>query len=168
MNWYCVHTKPQKEIQFEQHCRQRLDVETYCPQVREYRTVRRVRRVMVSMLFPRYVFCRFDPATSYRGIRYAPDAVDIVRIGSDPIVVADSMIADVKQWAGHMMDLTTIRRPLMSGDSVEITQGPLRGLTAVIQHAEESQERVAILIELLTSEARITISRSNLRAMHAA
>lgn len=168
MNWHCIHTKPQKEFQFEQHCCRRLDVETYCPQVREYRTVRRVRRVIVSPLFPRYVFCRFDPATTYRGVRYAPDAVDIVRIGNDPIIVADSLIAELRQWAGEMVDLTTIRRPLKSGDSVEIIQGPLRGLTAIIQQADETQDRVAILIALLASEARMTISRGLLRPVQAA
>lgn len=165
MNWYCVHTKPQKERQVETYCRHTLGVETYYPQLRRYRTARRVRRLVIGPLFPRYMFCRFDLACSYRAVRYAPEALDIVKFGGSPAVVEDALIQDLKQWAGESYDADVDRPALSIGEGVEITTGPLRGLTAVILHANDDQDRVAILLSLLKEGAKLTISREWLKPL---
>lgn len=165
MNWYCLHTKSQKELQVDTYCRQILGVETYYPQLRRYCTVRRVRRLVVGPLFPRYMFCRFDLACSYRAVRYAPEALDIVRFGGSPAVVEDALIQDLKQWAGESYEAGVARPALSIGEGVEITTGPLRGLTAVILHANDDQDRVAILLSLLKEGAKLTISREWLKPL---
>ena len=159
MNWYCVHTKPLKESQVEAYCQQTLRLETYYPQLRTYKTVRGVRRLAVTSLFPRYLFCRFDPAVSFRAVRYAPDAHDIVRVGGQLAVVQDPLIDELKDWAGDECEMRVVRPSLCSGDSVEITDGPLRGFSAVILRASDDRDRVAILLSLLNEAATITIRR---------
>lgn len=163
MQWYCVHTRPRKEAQVEGYCHNVLGLETYYPRLRRPRVIRRVRRIMTGPLFPRYLFCRFDPAAFYRLVRYAPEAVDVVHVGPTPAVVSTALIDEMKQWAGEGFDILTLDPPLHVGDRVEITDGPMRGLTAVILRTSDDRDRVAILLSILECGAQMHISRSELR-----
>lgn len=163
MQWYCVHTRPKKEAQVADYCRHMLGLETYFPRLRQYKTIRRVRRVVTTPLFPRYFFCRFEAAASYRMVKYAPEAIDLVHIGSSPAVVDSALIDELKHWAGDALDVLTLFRPLRAGDKVEITEGPMRGIPAVILHAKDDRDRVAILLSILECGAQMTISRGDLR-----
>ena len=163
MNWYCVYTKPKKEGQVEAYCRTFLGLETFYPQLREYATVRQIRRLVLEPLFPRYFFCRFEPAEFYRAVLYAPDALDIVNLAGGPAIVGDALIAELRQWVEDRFKARISRSPLSSGESVKIIDGPLRGLAAVILHARNDQDRVAILLSLLDGEAKISIKRDWLR-----
>jgi transcriptional antiterminator RfaH len=169
MNWFCIHTKPKKENQVETYCRALLGLETFYPQLRAYGTLKRMRRLIIGPLFPRYLFCRFDIATSYRAVRYAPDSLAIVNLGGRAAIVDDSLIAELKQWVKEGSEMSEASRTFSSGDSVEITDGPLQGLAAVILHAHDDQDRVSILLSLLSGDARITIRRDSLKSVaHAA
>ncbi|MBI5693309.1 MAG: hypothetical protein HZC55_24790 [Verrucomicrobia bacterium] len=163
MNWYCIHTKPQKEAQVAAFCHEQLGLETYLPRLREYRTIRRVRRLTTRPLFPRYLFCHFDLTTDYRSVRYAPDALNLVHHGSWPAVVPHVLIGELRAWAGQEHDIITLDSPLRPGDNVEITSGPLRGLSAVILRATSDRDRVAVLLSVLQENTLATISRTQLR-----
>lgn len=165
MNWYCVHTRPKKEAQVAAYCGETLGLETYYPRLRQHRTIRRRRQLVTGPLFPRYIFCRFDAATAYRSVRYAPDAVDLVHVGSRPAVVSDTLIAELKEWAGQAVDVVTVAPQLQTGDRVEITDGPLMGLSAVILNAPNDKDRVAILLSILQCGAQMTISRSQIKRL---
>lgn len=163
LHWYCIHTRPQKESLVAAHCRTTLGLEVYAPQLRELRTIRRVRRTVTGPLFPRYLFCHFDPGQAYRAVRYAPDVVDIVHAGSSPAEVSDALIAELRAWAGDALDVISLRPALKAGDAVEITAGPLRGLPAVIVHTDNAHRRVAILLSLLQNEAHSVVSMDDVR-----
>jgi transcriptional antiterminator RfaH len=162
MNWYCIHTKPLKEQQAADHLRETFGLETYFPRLRRQKTIRRVRRIVTGPLFPRYLFCRFDLAERYRAVRYAPDVIDVVSFGEQPAVVDDYMIEGLKSWAGEAVDLITIQPDLRQGDMVEITDGPMRGLQAVILHAHSDRERVTVLLTILACQAQMMIDRAQL------
>jgi transcriptional antiterminator RfaH len=162
MNWYCVHTRPLKEQQVATHFNQMLGLEMYFPRLRRQKTIRRVRRVVTSPLFPRYLFCRFDPVLRYRAVRYAPDVIEVVRFGDHPAVVDDGIIETLKNWAGDALDMITIQPDLCTGDLVEITDGPMRGLQAVILNSRDDRDRVTVLLSLLECGAKMMISRSQL------
>lgn len=163
MHWYCVHTRPKKEAQVVSYCNNMLGLETYFPRLRQYKTIRRVRRLVTEPLFPRYFFCRFEAPVSYRQVRYAPETIDIVHVGRHPAIVESSLIDDLKGWAGEAVDVLTLQPTFRAGDRVEITDGPMRGLPAVILHASDDRDRVAILLSILECGAQMTISRSELR-----
>lgn len=165
MNWYCVHTKPQKEAQVAAYLKDTLNLETYYPRLREYRTIRRVRKLITAPLFSRYLFCRFDPSRDYRSVRYAPDAIDVVHGGSKPAIVQDPLIEELKKWAGEAFDIIAIKPPLRAGDQVQVTEGPLQGLPATILHTSEDQERVSILLSFLQSGAQMVVNRTQVRPL---
>jgi len=162
MNWYCVHTRPLKEQQVATHFHQMLGLELYFPRLRRQKTIRRIRRVVTSPLFPRYLFCRFDPLLRYRAVRYAPDVIEVVRFGEYPAVVGDGIIETLKDWAGESVDIITLQPDLSPGDQVEITDGPMRGLHAVILNSRNDRERVTVLLSILECGARMLIGRSQL------
>lgn len=165
MNWYCVHTKPQKEAQVAAYLKDTLNLETYYPKLRQHRTIRRVRKLVTGPLFPRYLFCRFDSGQDYRSVRYAPDALDLVHAGSKPAIVQDALIDELKKWAGDALDIIAIKTPLRAGDKVEIVDGPLQGLPAVILHASADQERVAVLLSILQCGAQMIVNRTQVRPL---
>lgn len=161
LKWYCIHTKPQREQQVARYFGEMLDLETYFPRLRQYRTIRRVRKLVVSPLFPRYLFCRFR-STLYRAVRFAPDVLDLVHQGERPANVPDTLIADLRSWAGEMLDATDLRGDFRPGDTVEIAGGPFSGLSAVILRASPDRERVAVLLSLLNCGAQVSVSRSQI------
>lgn len=162
MNWYCLHTRPQHEAHAAAHLRETLGVETYFPLLRRYQTIRRVRRLVTRPLFPRYLFCRFDLARAYAAVRYSRDVIDVVRFGASPAIVGDALIEELKSWAGEAVDLITLQPELQPGDTVEISDGPMRGLQAVILRQKDDRDRVAVLLSILEQKVQLVISRTQL------
>lgn len=162
MRWFCIYTKPLREPQVATYCRNTLGLECYLPQLRRHRTIRRKRQLVTSPLFPRYLFCRFEFSESFRAVRYAPDALDLVHIGDRPAIVDDALVAGLKSWAGEGDDIITLKSDLNVGDTVEVTDGPMRGLPATILHVDDSRDRVALLLTILQG-AHLTVSRSQVQ-----
>jgi len=159
MNWHCVHTRPKKEERARSHLAETLGLETYFPRLRRQRTIRRVKSVVTGPLFPRYFFCRFEFSQSYRAVKYAPDVIDIVSFGDTPAVVEEGLIDEIKSWAGETVDVISLAPALLPGDRVRITDGPLRGLEAVIGAEMNGRERVAIVLSILERSVQMNISR---------
>jgi transcriptional antiterminator RfaH len=162
MHWFCVHTRPRKEVGAERYCRESLSLDTYYPRLKRLKTVRRVKRWVVGPLFPRYFFCRLNPIRSFRAVQYAPQVAGIVAFGGKPTIVDDAIIEQLKQWAGEAVDVVTVRAGFRPGDLVEIADGPLRGLQAVVLQEMSDRDRVAVLLSTLGCQARLIVSRSQL------
>ncbi len=163
MQWYCVHAKPCKESAAERFFRGVLRLETYYPQLKRQKTIRRVKRWVTGPLFPRYLFCRLDPLQHYRAVRYAPQVADVVSFGERPTIVDEAIIDQLKQWAGEAVDIVTVRPGFRPGDPVEITEGPLRGLQAVFQQEMSDGDRVAVLLSALAFQPRVVLDRSQIQ-----
>src|SRR6266404_4966830 len=160
--WLCVHTRPRKEAGAERYCREVLGLDTYYPRLKHLKTIRRVKRWVVGPLFPRYFFCRLNPAQNLRAVHYAPQVIGVVSFGDHPTLVDDTIIEQLQQWAGEAIDIVTVRPGLHPGDIVEITDGPLRGLQAVVLQEMSDRDRVAVLLSTLGCQARLIVSRSQL------
>ena len=159
MNWYCVHTKPQREQVAADQLNSSLGLEVYLPTIRLHKTIRRVRRHVIEPLFPRYFFCRCNLATDFRAVRYARDVVDIVSFGAQPAIVEDQLIEQLGSWVStHALEKQV--DDFSSGDRVQITFGPMQGLQAMILEAHSDRDRVAVLLSILGCDARMTIDRN--------
>ena len=161
-HWLCVHTRPRKESAADQYCRDVLGLETYYPKLKRLKTIRRVKRWITGPLFPRYFFCRVNLAHNFRAVRYAPHVIDVVSFGGRPTTVDDAIIHQLQQWAGETVDILIVRPALKPGDVVEIADGPLRGLQAVVVQEMSDRDRVAVLLSTLQCQARLIVSRSQL------
>ncbi|MCG3148392.1 MAG: Transcription antitermination protein RfaH [Verrucomicrobiae bacterium] len=155
MNWFAIHTKPRQEGIAETSL-QRESVETFYPKLCRRKTVRRVRRLVTSPLFPSYIFARFDAQTSRRLVKYATGIINIVSFGGNPAIVDDSLIAAIKAHAKD--DVVSVQPPSFKpGDTVEIQTGPFRGLQGIFERELSDRERVIILLEVLSKGARVEI-----------
>lgn len=163
VHWYCLQTKPQKEAQVALFCSALLGLETYFPRVRQYRTIRRKRQLVVRPLFPRYLFCRFDSANLFRAVRYAPEVIEIVSTGSIPTPVSVELIEGLKSWAGNEIDMLVLQPAPRVGNHVEITNGPLRGLSGTILKASSESVRVTLLLSFLQNEVQLNVDRTDVR-----
>jgi transcriptional antiterminator RfaH len=157
--WYCIRTKPLRELPIARYLQEVLGLETFFPRLKREKTIRRVRRIMTGPLFPRYLFCRFVPAQHFRAVRYAQEVTEIVSRGDQPTPVDDGLIHELKAWAEEAVDMITVKPGLLPGDAVAISGGLMRGLHGVFLHEMNDRDRVAILLSTLGGDARIIVNR---------
>ena len=160
-DWYCVHTKPKCEHTAASVLRELDCVETYCPRVRFQRSTRRGKVWFVEALFPSYFFARFDAATSLRAVKHSQNVIRVVEFGGIPIRVPVESIERLRQeMKGE--ELREIKVGIKVGDSVEVTEGPMRGLTGIVESVHSGEERVRILLEFLGRQSFVDVSAGKL------
>ena len=146
--WYALHTKPRNE----EHVREQLErrgLEAYLPRVDAAPQRTAARRP--KPFFPRYLFARLDLDTvPLSSIVYLPGMASVVSFGGEPAVVPDVVIDFLRQRLAHT-DLPGFLEgaPLRQGDTLRVTSGPLRDLSAVFDRPLSPDGRVRVLIRLM-------------------
>ena len=155
MHWYAVRTKPNQERQAELSV-QRLGVETFYPQMKQRRVIRRREQMIIGSLFPGYLFARLNLAVHYRAAKYARGVLDLVAFGSIPAIVDDEIIEGMR---ARLRDgcLTLPAPALTPGEVVRIQAGPLQGLEAVFEREMSDHQRIVLLLRTLTYQARVVL-----------
>lgn len=163
--WYCVRTRAHKEACVESILRTRLGLETYYPKWRCKRPVAGTLRWLVRPLFPTYLFAKFELSTDQRNVAYATDVVQIVAFGPHPQEVGEDLIEQLRIYAStrDRDDLFEVVQPLKPGDEVVIQSGPFRKLRGLFERELSDGARVAILLEILQLQARVSLPRDYIR-----
>jgi len=155
MNWYVVNTLTRQEETAEQSL-ERLGVETFFPRIMEERIIRRKRSRVISPLFPGYLFVRFNMETHYRAVQYARGVRGLVAFGERPALIDEAIIESIKLrlHGGYV----TVQPPLFrSGEIVRINKGPLQGFEAAFEREMSAQQRVVLLLQMLSCQARLVV-----------
>jgi transcription antitermination factor NusG len=108
-------------------------------------------------LFPGYIFSRFD--ARYRmPVLITPGVQSIVGCGRVPAPVNDEEIAAIRQVlaSGEPVEPCPY---LKSGDLVEITGGPLRGMRGILLQ-QRSSCRVVLSVSLIQRSIRVEVPQS--------
>lgn len=156
MRWYVIRTKPRQEKQAEVHLRQ-LCAETFLPLLRQNKMVRRARKMVLSPLFPGYMFARVDVRTHYRAVSYARGVLTIVGFGGKPAEISQALIDAIKERVNNgYVTLMPVR--LVHGQVVHINSGPLAGLEAVFVREMTDRNRVLLLLNTLGLHAKLNMS----------
>jgi len=164
--WYVIHTKPKCEHLAAAMMMSGLpDVETYCPRIRFQRNTRRGKIWFLEALFPSYFFARFVPANSLRAVRYSQNVIRIVDFGDQMVDVPDEVIQMLRdEMEGQ--DVKEVHVGMHIGDTVEFTEGPMRGLKGIVNSIQDGNERVKILMEFLGRESLVEVDSSKLLTEH--
>jgi transcriptional antiterminator RfaH len=105
-------------------------------------------------MFPGYVFCQPPPEQADR-VAAVSGVAGFVRFGDCPASVPPEVIGYLRSRASAdgiiNLDLEFAGRP------VTITEGPLRGLTAVIERRMTGSQRVLVLLDLLQRPTRVEL-----------
>ena len=151
-----MRSQPKHEHIAAMHLKKMEGVEVFLPRVRFKRPTRQGLAWVTEALFPNYLFARFDWHHSLRQVQAVPGVGGVVHFGDRWPVVQDAVMADLKQAFGED-ELHTISTVLQTGDEVEITEGAMRGLRAVVSRVLPGKERVAVLLEFLGRQTTVEV-----------
>jgi transcriptional antiterminator RfaH len=155
MQWYAVHTKSHQEHVAELNLK-RLGLETFYPQLKQTKLIRRRHQTIISSLFPGYLFARFAIEAHYRAVNYTRGVCKVVTFGRVPAIVDDEIIESIKRPL-HDGYVTLLHPPFIPGQLVRIKEGPFRGVKAIFEREMSDQERVVLLLRALSYQARVIV-----------
>jgi len=159
--WYVIHSKPKCEHIAAGLMMGLPDVETYCPRIKFQRNTPRGKVWFIEALFPSYFFARFTPLTSMRAVKYSQSVIRIVDFGGQMTAVDDEVIQAIRDEMDGQ-EIKEIRVGLKVGDSVELTEGAMRGLKGIVNSIHSGEDRVKILMEFLGRVSLIEVSATKL------
>ncbi len=114
----------------------------------------------VVPMFPGYVFCR-PSGGLLRTVATAVGVAGFLSFGDGPALVRAEVVGYLRSRAGE--DGIIVVEPQFQGREVTITEGPLRGLHAIIERRMTARQRVLVLLELLKRPARVEVPERWLR-----
>lgn len=155
-HWYALRSKPRKEdVVYRQANDQgyevfypRLRVHTVNPRSRQWRPY-----------FPGYLFINIDLGiVGLSAFQWMPHATGLVSFGGEPAQVPDNLIYALKRRVeeiaaagGELFD------GLKKGDRVVISYGPFEGYEAIFDTRIPGNERVRVLLQLLSNQRTVPI-----------
>ena len=159
--WYCVFTKPHEEKLASMNLI-RQDMEIFLPYVRSKRLYRRKLQWITSPMFPRYLFVNIHDMEYLPQIRSTRGVSSLVTFGINiPAKVSVEIIDEIRSRCEN--DILILDEPeFKQGDKVEVIAGPYLGLKAIFDRHTTSEERVVILLEIMSVLAQVEVSRENL------
>lgn len=152
-NWFALTVQPNHERTAERGLLNR-GLEAYLPTHKVKRRWSDRQKELDVVLFPGYVFCRFEKSDLMRVLN-APSVRSVVGIGKTPAPVDDSEICAVKA-------LVSSGRPILPwpylriGQNVRIDRGPLAELRGVVVRVKDSC-RVVVSVEALGSSVAVEV-----------
>jgi len=161
VGWFCVSAHPKHEHILAAHLRKMQDVEVFLPRIRFKRATRNKSVWVTEALFPGYLFARFNWETSLRRVQYTSGTRSIVHFGKSFPVIPDKIVEELQQTLGTT-ELHTILEDLAPGDAVQVSDGTLRGLSAIVSRVLPGRERVAVLMELLGRQTMVELTAISL------
>ena len=157
--WYAIYIRSRHEKQVHRAFLQR-GVDSYLPLVDTIRQWADRKKKVSLPLFNSYVFVRINLRESLK-VLTVDGVVRIVGSGSKPIPIPDEQIHAIRLILNE--DYKTEDIPFFKqGESVEISAGPLRGLSGFLLR-NSSKLRFVISVEMIGRSVAVEISPHILR-----
>jgi len=163
-NWLLLQVKPKQEVRALENL-QRQGGECYCPKILIEKLSRGKRIEVEEALFPGYLFINAQPeqnGLTYTSIRSSRGVSKIVGFGAEPIKVPETLIEQIK-YREQADSMGFIAKDLpQPGDSINILQGPFKGLKAVFSHTDGMQRSI-VLINLLNQQTPTSLANTQIK-----
>ncbi len=136
----------------------------YYPRLLQRMVYRGRETARIIPLFPGYLFVQLDTAKQTSApVRSTLGIVDLVRFGSEPASVPDSIVEDLRARADaetglHRLNACALER----GAAVSVGSGVFAGLDGVFER-EVGEQRVIVLLSLLGRETAVRIPSDSIR-----
>jgi len=153
--WYVIHTRPRQEERAAQNLAA-WGLESMAPKLLKSSSA-----VGSKMLFPGYIFSRFDVNNMLHKIKFTRGVLYVVSFAGRPARLEQDVIEAIQNRmdSDQMIQKTPRMGP---GDPVLIKNGPLRSFLGVFQRDLPDQKRVEILLDTISYSARVLVPRSDL------
>lgn len=149
-SWYLLQCRPGQQRRAE-HNLNNQGFETYSPEIRAERIIRRQRIVRIEALFPGYLFIRLHPASNWRAMHATRGVSRLVSFDGSPHAVPDDLVLNLQQQ--YSIDQPPVAL-FKAGDCVQITDGCFKNIEAIVK-AVTADERIIVLLRILQSEQLI-------------
>jgi transcription elongation factor/antiterminator RfaH len=158
--WYAINTKLKQEDRAENNLRA-WRVETFVPRIKERRRGRIAGTAThsIKLLFPRYIFARFDANAMLHKVRFTRGVQSVVNFGGVLVPVDDEVLAIMQTRAGGD-GFIKIGEELKPGDRVIIKAGVFENFIGVFERELADADRVRILLTTINHRSNLTIDRT--------
>jgi transcriptional antiterminator RfaH len=154
-SWFVLNTKPKKEHQVEKIFLE-AGFHLYNPKLKV--------GDRISPFFPGYAFIEFDFPEQYRLVRYTRGVKRIVGNESGPIPIGEEVVQAIKaREVNGLIELEKYGKEPKVGDEIEVMEGPLKGLKGVFQKEISGKDRVLILMNYVSYQAKMIVEKKKLR-----
>jgi transcriptional antiterminator RfaH len=116
---------------------------------------------VTEALFQNYLLAKFDLLVSLRHVQAARGVRGVVHFGSRWPTIPEAAIKEL-QTAMAGQDLRVVEDTLRPGDAVQIADGVMHGLQAVVRRVMPARQRVAVLLDFLGRQVSVELDRSQL------
>ena len=162
--WYVVHTQANSEAKAERNlaCQ---GYEVYLPRFLKRRSHARKTERVASPLFPRYLFVRIDLKTQrWRSIHSTFGVSHLIGNGLFPIAVPNQVLNVIRAREDESGLVVIDRTPkFLLGEKVRVLAGAFADNLGMFDGTRD-RDRVAILLDLLGRQVRVSIDAELLAA----
>jgi transcriptional antiterminator RfaH len=133
--------------------------EVFLPKIAHVIKKNGLKAVALKPLFPNYLFIQLDKqVANFNAIRSTRGVGSFVRFGLNQATIDNSIIDDIKKSIADNKQGKTLEELLAycQGDTVELTQGSLKGLKAIYQ-AKDGLERSVLMVKMLGQESQVIV-----------
>ena len=160
-NWCCVVTKPHEEKLASAHLI-RQDFEIFLPFIKNKKLYRRKLQWVTSPMFPRYLFVHITDLDRLPKIRSTRGVSSLVTFGVNaPARIPFEVVNEIRNRCENGV-LVLDEPEFAEGDKVEVIAGPYQGLKAIFDRTTSDEQRVMILLEIMSTLAQVEVGRENL------
>jgi transcriptional antiterminator RfaH len=158
--WFLVQTKPKQEDRAVENL-ELQGVNVFCPKVFVEKLSRGKRKISKEVLFPNYLFVKFDQDNvSALSVNYTRGVNRIISFGNKPSAVPDDLIAQLKQRVDQNNDSMITDLP-EKGEQLQVLDGPFRGLNAIFSQID-GDSRAIVLITILSQKVKAVLPLASL------
>lgn len=161
MYWCCAQTEPKREAAAS-HFLALAGYQVYCPRLRLMRAWHGRKIESRPALFPSYLFVLIT--AGWWNARWCPGIVRLLANGVTPMVVPDTLIAEIKgRERGGLVELPR-RDGFRPGEQVRVLSGPFAGHLGLFA-GMRSHERVMVLLAVLGGQVRTELAKNAVEAV---
>jgi transcriptional antiterminator RfaH len=146
--WFCLKAQPKREHLAAIGLNRQLKIECFSPRLRFRKLTTRGTMWFVEAMFPGYLFARFNYSEQHRWVESSPGIQRIVQFGDQVATLNSDIIDGLRQSAGAE-EIVTIDPKIEVGQSVQIAEGPLQGMEALVVRLLPAKERIRVLLSFL-------------------
>jgi transcriptional antiterminator RfaH len=120
----------------------------------------------VEAMFPGYLFAKFVYSEKHRAVKNSQGVRGIVHFGDRLATLPENIVVGLQSRVGAE-EVVTVDSLLKVGQSVQIIEGPFRGLEVVVSCLLPPTERIRVLFEFLGRSIEMEISAVKVLALEA-
>tara|TARA_R110002167_G_scaffold84156_10_gene228749 strand:+ start:2611 stop:3093 length:483 start_codon:yes stop_codon:yes gene_type:complete len=140
--WYILIVKPRNEIKVSKMLAE-LDIEVYCPLVKEIRTWSDRKKTVYTPLFKSYVFVRLQDKERQAAF-VVPGVTRYLFWLGKPAVVREEEMDALQKWLSNENVEELSLSKLAPGDTMPITKGVLKDNSGIVQQIGKTRVKLIL------------------------